>query len=120
MTASPLNDEALLAAFENATLPASVFSHREHVRVARLFVLRDGLPRALETFSDALRRFAEANGAPALFHTTITWAFLLLIHDRERRAPSADWPAFAATHADLLRWKPSVLDDYYTPETLAR
>ena len=48
----------------------------------------------------------------------ITWAYVALIHERMLADPSMDWPAFAAANADLLTWKPSVLDRYYTSETL--
>ena len=86
--------------------------------MAWLFVTRDGMPAALDTFPAALRRFAEAKGASTLYHATITWAYLLLIHERQQRAAAADWPAFAARNPDLLAWKPSVLDRFYTGETL--
>jgi hypothetical protein len=117
-TTTPLSDADLLAQFEDASLPAGAFHHRDHVRVAWLFVTRDGMPSALETFPAALRRFADAKGATALYHATITWAFLLLIHERHERQPAATWAAFAAANPDLLVWKPSVLDRLYEPDTL--
>jgi hypothetical protein len=119
MTLQPLTDAALVARCEDASLPAAAFPHREHVRAAWLFVRRDGMPAALQTFPAALQRFADAKGATALYHATITWAFLLLIHERQARQPATTWKAFAAANPDLLVWKPSVLDGLYTPETLA-
>ena len=118
MTAVQLTDVDLVEAFERATLGADQFPHRQHVRVAWLFARRDGLPSALSTFPAALRRFAAAQGAPHLYHVTITWAFLLLIHARQQACQAADWDDFAAANQDLLTWKPSILDAYYTPETL--
>ncbi|MBA3270685.1 MAG: hypothetical protein H0T71_09235 [Acidobacteria bacterium] len=117
-TTTPLADEELLRHFNDATLPASAFHHEQHLRVAWLFVTREGLPRALEKFPRALRRFAEANGAPGLYHATITWAYLLLINERQQRVPAATWDAFAAANGDLLSWKPSVLDTLYEHEVL--
>jgi hypothetical protein len=113
-----LSDEDLLNQFTDGTLPAASFHHSNHVRVAWLFVLRYGVPRALTEFSVALRRFAEAKGAPNLFHTTITWAYVLLINERQERCPAATWDAFAAANADLLTWKPSVLDTMYSADVL--
>jgi hypothetical protein len=113
-----LTDEDLVDAFERATLAADHFSHLQHVRTAWLFLRRDGLLKALDTFPAALRRFAVANGAPQLYHATITWAYLLVIHERQQRCHAQQWPEFAAAHSDLLSWKPSILDDYYTPNTL--
>lgn len=115
----PLTDADLLRQFLDATLPATQFHHAEHVRVAWLFLQRDGMPQALTTFPTALKRFAGAHGAVGLYHETITWAFLFLVHERQARAPAADWPDFARANPDLLSWKPSVLDDLYEPATLA-
>lgn len=113
-----LADADLLAGFQHATLPNDAFHHAEHVRVAWLFVQRCGLPDAIAEFSQALKRFAEAKGKPELYHETITWAFLLLIGERLARQPAMEWSEFAAANADLLTWTPSVLDRYYTHETL--
>ena len=118
MTATPLTDADLLAQFERATLAADQFHHTQHVRVAWLFVRRSGLPEALATFPAALSRFARAQEAPHLYHVTITWAYLLLIHARQEVCHAAAWEDFARANSDLLAWKPSILDDYYTPETL--
>ena len=118
MTVSTLTDDELLERFQAATLPSDEFPHREHVRVAWLFVRRHGMPEALTAFSTALRHFATVHDAPNLYHATITWAYLLLIHARQQASPADDWDTFAAQNADLLSWKPSILDRYYTPETL--
>jgi hypothetical protein len=119
MTATePLTDTELKARFLDTTLGADQFHHADHVRMAWLFVSDYGMPAALERFPAALRRFADAKGATSLYHATITWAFLLLIHERQVRQPAADWPGFAAANPDLLTWKPSILDRFYTRETL--
>ena len=113
-----ISDRDLVSRFLDTTLPTESFRHVDHVRTAWLFVMRDGMPAALATFPAALRRFAEAKGASTLYHATITWAYLLLIHERQQRAAASDWPDFAARNPDLLAWKPSVLDRFYTAETL--
>ena len=114
----PLTDVEFKARFLDTTLGTDQFHHADHVRMAWLFVTYCGMPAALDRFPAALRRFADAKGATSLYHATITWAFLLLIHERQVRQPAADWPAFAAANPDLLTWKPSVLDRLYTHETL--
>jgi hypothetical protein len=113
-----LTDDELLAGLIDTTLPTELFHHRQHVRAAWLFVRRYGMPDALSEFSDALRRFADAKGATTLYHATVTWAYLLLIHERQQRNPTMHWTTFAAENADLLVWKPSILDLYYRPDTL--
>jgi hypothetical protein len=77
----------------------------------------------LQRFSDALRRFATAQGKPHLYHETITWAYLFLIRERMVRAELPQtWEEFAAANPDLLTWekgKSDILARYYEPETLA-
>jgi hypothetical protein len=116
------DDRAFLAAFESCALPGEAFHHRDHVRVAWLYLRELPAAAALERFASGLRRFAATHGHPGLYHETITWAYLVLI--RERMARSADltpgdtFEDFAAAHPDLLTWKPSILDRYYRQETL--
>lgn len=114
-----LADEDLLRRFEDATLPAASFHHREHVRVAWLYLHREPPITALDRFAEGLKRFAAANGHPGLYHETITWAYLLLIRERmEREGAGPTWEEFAERNPDLLGWKPSILERYYRPETL--
>ena len=108
----------LLQGFLDTTLPADRFHHQQHVQVAWLFVRKHGMPAALGEFTAAIKRFADAKGATGLYHETITWAFLLLIAEREARRPSESWEAFAAANPDLLSWKPSILERYYSSDLL--
>lgn len=119
---SPLTpgDRAFAAAFEEGTLPASEFHHADHVRLAWIYLLREPVLEALERYVAGIRRFAVANGKPDLYHETITWAYLLLIHERlEHTGREASWEEFAAANPDLLVWKGGILERWYRPETLA-
>ena len=114
-----MNDDELYQAFTSTALSADQFHHEQHVRVAWMFVCRHGMPAAIGEFSEAIKRFAAAKGAHGLYHETITWAFLLIISERQARQPAGTWPDFAEANPDLLAWKPSVLDRYYSKELLA-
>jgi hypothetical protein len=109
----------LLDSFVDTSLPADQFHHQQHVQVAWMFVRKYGMPSALAEFTTAIKRFAAAKGATGLYHETITWAFLLLIADRQARHPADTWEAFEQANQDLLTWKPSILDRYYSKELLA-
>jgi hypothetical protein len=76
------------------------------------------LADALGRFTTELKRFAEKQGSPQLYHETITVAFVLLINERLAESRGASWQDFAAQHADLLSWKPSILDRFYRDVTL--
>ena len=108
----------LLERFLDTTLPADQFHHEQHVQVAWLFIREHGMPAALAEFTAAIKRFAAAKGAHGLYHQTITWAFLLLIAERQAKCGAATWDDFAAASPDLLVWKPSILERYYSRELL--
>ena len=109
----------LIRRFEDGTLPASEFRHRQHVRVAWMY-LKEGSPlAALARFIEGLKRFAERIGRPDVYHETTTWAYLLLIQERMARAGYGEtWEEFEARNPDIFVCKPSVLDAYYREETL--
>jgi len=115
---TPMTDALLLDGFERATLTG--LSHRDHVRVAWLYLGREPLEAALPRFCADLRRFAVAAGAPGLYHATITWAYFVLVHERRQGRPDDEpFDSFVEGNADLLWRKPSVLERYYRAETLA-
>jgi hypothetical protein len=122
-----MTDDDFVRSFEECTLPNSAFHHRDHVRLAWIYLRREPALDALARFTASLRRFAAFQGHPGLYHETITWAFLFLIHERmagidedgdEGAGEGGTWEEFAARHPDLLAWQPSILDAYYDPETL--
>lgn len=111
-------DDELIRCFEAGEVPAEGFHHEQHVRVAWNYVTRHPLADALERFKSGLKRFALAQGKPNLYHETITIAYVLLINERVDRSKTCGWDRFVAENPDLLQWKPSVLDRYYTQEAL--
>lgn len=117
-----MNDRDFVAAFEACTLPNGDFHHRDHVRLAWIYLNELPPAAALARFTKSLKRFAQAQSADGLYHETITWAYLLLIHERMARRVSGEaadtFEGFAAAHPDLLTWKPSILESYYQAETL--
>jgi hypothetical protein len=113
-------DRRLLEGFEVASLPEGSFHHREHVRVAWLYLRKLPPAAALDRFATGLKHYAAAKGRTGLYHETITWAYLLLIRERmERGGAGENFEEFASRNPDLLAWKPSILDFYYSAETLS-
>jgi hypothetical protein len=113
-----MTDDELLCAFQRGEEPEGGFHHAQHVRVAWCYLHRHPLPEALVQFTSRLRAFAAAQGKPDRYHETITIAFMLIISERMSNRAAASWPAFEEANPDLLTWKPSILDRYYTDETL--
>ncbi len=114
-----LSDDEFVARFEDATLSNESFHHRDHVRMAFLYLCRYPALEAIQRFSVALARFAAAKGKPGLYNETVTWAFLFLIRERmARRGGNQIWEDFAAENADLLSWSNNILRRYYREATL--
>ena len=113
-----MDDREFITAFEACTLPPSEFHHRDHVRLAWIYLREDDLLPALTRFATSLKRYATSLGAASKYHETITWAFLFLIHERMQHTPGKDFATFAQWNEDLFAWKPSVLERYYTPGLL--
>lgn len=112
-----MQDEQFIAEFQAGTLEP--FHHLDHVRMAWLYLQRAGVLAAIANFTADLKNFAAAKGQPNLYHETITWGYLLLIHERMAQRPAQDWAAFAAGNPELLTWEQSILRKYYRAETLA-
>jgi hypothetical protein len=113
-----MSNPELIAEFECGAA-AGDFHHADHVRVAFAYVSELPLLEAIARFSAALGRFALLKGKPQLYHQTITWAYLLLIHERIVRSGSGEsWEQFSERNADLLVWKGGILERYYSPSLL--
>ena len=117
---TPMTDEDLIERFENRTLSGNEFHHRDHIKVVWLYLLSNSVLETLGRFSAGLKRFATANGKPNLYHETITWAYVFLIHERmQRYRGDQSWPEFVETNADLFDWQDNILKSYYQDDTLS-
>ena len=114
-----MSDEEFINQFETCTFPVASFHHREHVRVVWLYLQSYSVLETLARFSEKLKRFAAANGKANLYHETITWSYVFLINERmERNGKGSGWDNFAESNAELLDWKPSILEFYYSDQML--
>ena len=114
-----ISDQEFIRNFEAGTLPAERFHHQEHVRVVWLYLLRYSVLETLKRFSESLKRFAAAIGKATLYHETISWAYVFLIHERMARGTRAQsWQQFMETNSDLFDWKNNILKSYYEDVTL--
>jgi hypothetical protein len=119
-----LTDDELVTAFENLSLDAESFAHRDHIRLAWIYLDRYPAHEALPRFANGLRKFATHLGAADKYHETITWAYFALINERMARGGDQPetrhlgWEEFSAANADLFEWPGGALARYYTPSTL--
>lgn len=114
------DEEEFLRRFESCELSGDDFHHPDHVRLAWLYLQRYSLIEALAKFSEGLKGFAAAKGKASRYHETITFAYLLLIHERKKRGLcEQSWREFSEANPDLLDWKNSILKCYYNDKTLS-
>jgi len=107
----------LIENFEQGKLEQ--FHHSDHVRMAFEYLCRCPALEASGRFSEALRRFAAAQGKPHLYHETITWAYVLIIRQRMAKSVNPqEWDEFAQNNPDLFVWKKGILSRYYSEELL--
>lgn len=114
---SNLGDDEFIRMFESRVLPNSAFHHRDHLRLAWLYLRRDGAEVGARQVLDGIRRFAVAHGAAHLFHETLTRFWVRLIHHVTATFPEVD------QFDDLLSRFPPLTDKtiiyrHYRPETL--
>jgi hypothetical protein len=105
-----VEDKEVLERFENHSLRGEDFHHRDHVRIVWLYLQSNSVLETLDRVSAGLKRFAAANGKPNLYHETITWAYVFLIHERmDREEDLQSWSKFVAANPDLFDWKDNIL-----------
>jgi hypothetical protein len=116
-TTTDLSDLEFVRACEACELPNESFHHRDHIRLACIYLKRYGELEARARLSEAIRRFAAHYGKSDKYHETITVAWLRLVASAAARVPQE------ATFYDLTITAPELLDQrtierFYSTATL--
>jgi hypothetical protein len=82
------SDQEFVAAFEACSFPPGDFHHADHVRLARIFVLRLGEAGARQKMLEGIMKLAIHAGAPKKFHCTATLAWVRLVAAAVAQDPS--------------------------------
>ena len=99
-----MTNEDLVTGFEHGTLAPATFGHREHVRVAWVYLTRYGRAGAEQRMLDGLRAFAARAGKPSKFDAALTRAWLAAIDEARGAVPAA------ASFDELVAARPALLD----------
>ena len=108
MTTTALDETSsaadLLQAFECGSLDPAQFDHRLHLRMAWLYLQREGFPDGASAFRRHLKAYVEKVGAQGKYHETITWAYLALLNEEMslRSTPGESFDSMIARRPDLL------------------
>jgi hypothetical protein len=110
-------DAAFVRDFEAGVLPNAGFRHRDHVRLAWIYVRQLGPDAAEDRIVDGIRCFARRVSHEAKFHDTMTRAWLRLVAAAVAMSPQlSDYDSFAAAHGWLLDTR--ALETFYSAERL--
>lgn len=114
-----MDDETFLKQFETTAWPKAEWHHRQHIKVAYLYLCRYSLETASIKISENIRAYNKAHGVEESllsgFHETMTQAWLRLVYFtlcEYGAAESAD--AFYEQHPQLSEKK--VLRFFYSKE----
>lgn len=113
-----LSDDEFVAQVESCSFPNHLAHHKEHIRLAYLYLKRYGSAQARPRVRETIMKYAASQGAAHKYHVTITVAWMLLVEHAALSVPPG------ATWQDLLQASPqlagnSILDRYYSKELLA-
>jgi hypothetical protein len=112
-----MNDQEFVAALEDCSLAPEQFSHREHVRVAFLYLERLPFGAAIDRMRATLQCYTAFLGRSDKYHETLTVAFMCLVNAHRQRGSYRDWREFARRNPELFDSR--LLRQYYDPATLA-
>jgi hypothetical protein len=112
------SDAAFLEAFDAGERPGGVFRHADHLRLAWLYLRRDGAALGEEKIAAGIRRFAEAQGAVGLYHDTLTRAWVRLVAAALDATPGGEsFPLFLEANPQLA--DKAYLFRFYSVEALS-
>jgi len=74
-----MSDDEFVRAFESCELSEDALHHRDHIRLAAIYVSRLGPAEAAGRFKASLRRFAGHVGKSGKYHETMTVAWMHLV-----------------------------------------
>lgn len=103
MTLAPLSDAAFVTAIEACTLPRAEFTHRNHVRLAWLYLQDADAHIAGPRIAETILRYATSLGAAKKFDAGVTTRWMEIIERAITQTPTTDFESFIAAHPELLR-----------------
>lgn len=116
-----MTDTELVRRFEDCTLPAELWTHRAHLRVAFVYLRDNNWETAVEKMRNGIKAYASARNVPdgptTGYNETTTVAFLHLVAAMMNAYgdtfPATDGESFCDIHPQLLN--KHILRLFYSP-----
>jgi hypothetical protein len=113
-----LTDAEFIRAFEACELSNESFHHRDHIRLAWIYLQRYTELEAREHMAGAIRKFATHHGKSDKYHDTVTVAWLQLVANGiARMPPGSSFEQLTTAAPELLDKR--TLEKFYSPGALA-
>lgn len=97
-----MTDAAFVEAIEACTLPRAEFNHRNHVRLAWIYLQQDAPAIADRRIEETILRYATSLGAAGKYRQDITLGWMRRVEAALRDTPAGDFDTFITAHPDLL------------------
>lgn len=112
------DDRDFAAAFEAGNIAPERFSHRDHLRLAYVYLVDSDVDAACDRMRDALLRFLDRHGITATkYHETMTRAWILAVrHFLEKTATARSADEFIDAHPQML--DPAIMLTHYSADRL--
>lgn len=112
-----MNDLQFLQAFEAGTLPGQHFHHRDHIRLAWLYLRHYGWEVGLEKMRQGLQQLTRKHGLERKYHETMTVFWMRLVDHCMAQSPEAqDFEALVGCYPLLLNT--GSIKQHYSAEVL--
>ena len=101
-----MTDDEFLQQIEGCTLPKAAFNHRNHVRLAWLYLndRQAGDPDA--RIAATIQRYASSMGAATKYDHELTMRWMRLMEAAIAATPAGSFEAFIAARPELLTTRP--------------
>lgn len=111
------SDEELLKKLKDGTLPPADFTHEAHIRL--VWILRHKKRDELfHEVSQIIKNYAKSIGEDSIYHTTLTYAAVMIILNRIKSTSLDDFPPFIQENTDLITDFRNLIAQHYTDMTL--
>lgn len=98
-----LSDEEFKQAFERCAIPNEAFKHRDHLRLAWVYIRASDQDTAIGRLTQSIRRYAHHHGAGGRYHETLTRAWARIVAVAVAETPQAtEFDALLVAQPHLL------------------
>lgn len=98
-----MSDDEFLRQIEDCTLPTEAFTHRNHVRLAWLYLNDRSGGDPNERVAVTIERFATSIGKATKFDRDLTLQWMRRVESAIALTPSASFDEFLVHHPELMK-----------------